>query len=117
MIVGKGIHGSINALLALIKHKNKALKTTTPLMGLLTVRAECCGELDFWHKADHMDQIINRTSRSLILDLLDLLDKEVEEVASSKGIIMEGALMNVIKTVGIDGQWTELHMLKPVFKN
>ena len=37
--------------------------------------------------------------------ILVLLDKEVEEVASSKGIIMEGALINVIKIVGIDGQW------------
>ncbi len=114
VIIGKGIHGSINALLALFKHKNKALKTSTPLMSLLTVCVECCGELDFWYEVDHMDQIINRISGSLILGLSD---KEVEEVASSKGIIMEGALMNVIKTMGIDGQWNKWHMLTPVFKN
>jgi hypothetical protein len=114
VIIGKGIHGSINTLLAWFKHKNKALKTSTPLMGLLTVCVECCGELDFWYKADHMDQIINRTSGSLILGLSD---KEVEKVASSKAIIMEGALMNVIKTVAIDGQWKQWPILTPVFKN
>jgi len=101
VIIGKGIHRSINALLALIKHKNKASKISKPLIGLLTICVECCRELDSWYKADYIDQIINRTSRSLILGLSD---KEVEEVASSKGIIIEGALMNVIKTVGIDGQ-------------
>jgi hypothetical protein len=69
VIVSKGIHGSINALLASIKHKNEALKTSIPLMGLLTVCVECCGEMDFWYKADHMNQIINRTSGSLILGL------------------------------------------------
>ncbi|PMD55492.1 uncharacterized protein K444DRAFT_695748 [Hyaloscypha bicolor E] len=114
VIIGKGIHGSINALLAWFKYKNKALKTSTPLMGLLTVCAECRGELDFWYEANHVDQIINRTSGSLILGLSD---KEVEEVASSKAIIMEGALMDMIETVAIDGQWTKWHMLTPVFKN
>jgi len=114
VIIGKGIHGSINALLALVKHKNKALKTSTPLMGLLTICTECCGELDFWYKANHVDRIINRTPGSLILSLSA---KEVEEVASSKGIIIEGALMDIIETVAIDSQLKKWHMLTPVFKN
>jgi hypothetical protein len=38
-------------------------------------------------------------------------------VASSKGIIIEGALINVIKIVGINGQWNKWHILTPVFKN
>jgi hypothetical protein len=98
VIVGKDIHGSTNALLASTKRKIKALKTSTPLMGFLTICVECCGELDFWYKADHIDQNINRTSESLILGLSD---KEVDQVASSKVITMEVALMNVIKTMGI----------------
>jgi hypothetical protein len=36
--------------------------------------------------------------------ILGLSDKEVEEVASSKAIIIEGALMDMIETVAIDGQ-------------
>jgi hypothetical protein len=47
VIISKGIQGSINALLAWFKHKNKALKTSTPLMGMLTVYVECREKLDF----------------------------------------------------------------------
>jgi hypothetical protein len=91
VIISKGIHRSINALLALIKYKNKALKMSTPLIGLLTVYIKCCGELDFWYKANYINQIINRTPGSLILSLLD---KEV------KGVV----LMDMNETVAIDGQ-------------
>jgi hypothetical protein len=47
VIISKGIYRSINALLAWFKHKNKALKTSTPLIGLLTIYIKCYRELDF----------------------------------------------------------------------
>ena len=40
-IIGKGIHGSLNALL--IRMRDKLLKDT-PLMRLLTICVECSGE-------------------------------------------------------------------------
>jgi hypothetical protein len=43
--------------------------------------------------------------------VLGLSYKEVEIVASSKGIIMEGVLMNAVKTVGIDGESKEWFLL------
>jgi hypothetical protein len=112
-IVGKGIHGSVNALLATLKHNNKTSQGRTPFMGLLTICDGCCGQLDFRLKA-HMDRIINSTSGSLVLGLSD---KEVDEVTSSKVIIMEGMLMNAITTISIDGQWREWPLLRPFFIN
>ena len=112
-IVGKGIHGSLNALLAMLKHKNKISQERTPFMGLLTICDRCCGQLDFCYE-DHMDRIINEASGSLVLGLLE---EKIEEVISSKVIIMEGMLMNAIITIGVDGQSREWPMLRPFFVN
>jgi hypothetical protein len=46
-IVGKGIHGFLNGLLAMLKHKNKASQERTRFMELLTICDGCCGQLDF----------------------------------------------------------------------
>lgn len=81
-------------------------------MGLLTICDGCFGQLDLCYEAGHLDRIIDMSSGSLVLGLPD---KEVEEVVSSKVIIMEGMLMNAITTIGIDGQWREWHMLRPFF--
>jgi hypothetical protein len=103
-IIGKGITGSLNAFLTRIKHKN-LLKRNTPLMRLLTICDSCCIELDWEGKPDqyHILSVgsINNISASLVLCLSY---KEIEIVASSEGIIMEGVAMNTIKTVGIDGK-------------
>jgi hypothetical protein len=103
-IVGKGIHGSINVLLAMLKHKIKASQGRTPLMGVLTICDGYWGVLDFCDEADHMDRVVNRISGSLVLGLLD---KEVKEVVSTKVIIMERMLMDAITTISIDGEWRE----------
>ena len=113
-IIGRGIHGSLNALLTRIKHKSRASKRHTPLMGLLTICVKCREDPDWYYDADQLDQIVGKTSGSLILGLLD---EEVEEVISSKAIVMEGVLMNVVQTIGIDGQWNEWDMLRPLFGN
>jgi hypothetical protein len=36
--------------------------------------------------------------------------KRVEEVVSSKVIVMEGVLMNTIKTVGVDGKYRKWYL-------
>lgn len=111
-IIGKGITGSLNAFLKRIKYKNKLLKRNTPLMRLLTICDNCCIELDWDGKPDQ-DHILSvgrlhKISASLVLRLSY---KEIEEVISSKSIIMGGLLMNAIKTVGIDGQEKEWDLL------
>jgi hypothetical protein len=98
----------------MLKHKIKASQGRTPLMGVLTICDGCCGVLDFCDEGDHMDRIVNRISGSLVLGLLD---KEVKEVVFSKEIIMEGMLIGAITTIGIDGEWREWDMLRPLFKN
>jgi hypothetical protein len=119
-IIGKGITGSLSAFLARMKHKNKLLKRNTPLVRLLTTCDNCCIELGWDGKPDqdHILNVgsINKISASLVLSLSY---KEVEEVVSSKSIIMEGPIMNAIKTVGIDDQekvWDLLNGAKPLFK-
>ncbi len=109
-IVGKGIHGPLNALLAMIKHKNKISQGRTPLIELLAICDGCCGQLDFCCEAGHMNRVTNKASGSLVLGLSD---KEVEEVVSSKVIIMKGMLMNSITTIGVDGRWREWPILRP----
>lgn len=111
-IIGKGITGSLSAFLTRIKHKNKLLNRNTPLIRLLTICDNCCIKLD-WEGKPNQDHIlsigsINKISASLVLGLSY---KEVEIIASSKRIIMEGVLMNAIKTVGIDGEWKEWFLL------
>ena len=111
-IIGKGITGSLGAFLTRMKHKNKLLNRNTLLMRLLTIYDNCCIELE-WNGKPDQDHIlsvgsISKMSASLVLGLSY---KEVEIVASSKGIIMEGVLMNAVKTVGIDGESKEWFLL------
>lgn len=119
-IIGKGITKSLNAFLTRIKHKNKLLKWNAPLIRLLTICDNCCIELDWDGKPDqdHILSVgsINKISASLVLSLSH---KEVEEVISSKSIIIEGLLMDAVKIVGIDGQekeWDLLNGAKPLFE-
>lgn len=52
MIVGRGLHGTLNALYARIKHKHK----DAPVMSLLTICINCCAELEL-DEADQIDRI------------------------------------------------------------
>ncbi|KAH6667739.1 hypothetical protein B0J14DRAFT_567113 [Halenospora varia] len=113
-IIGKGLHGSLNALCTRIKHKYKS----APLMRLLTVCIDCCAELELYHEADQIGQIFgfkdnNTTPGEMVLRISY---KEIEEIVSSKVIIMEGWLLNanVIETVGVNGEWRKWYLW---FKN
>jgi hypothetical protein len=53
-----------------------------------------------------IDRITKKISRGLILHLSH---KAVTELIASRAIIMEGSLMNTVKTFGADGQGTEWH--------
>ena len=120
-IVGNGIHGSVYAFFTRMRYKNKLLKGSKQLMGLLTICDDCCTELDLDGKPDQT-YILNfggasQISASLVLSLSY---KEVKEVASSRAIIIEGPPMDAIKTVGIDGQekkWNLLTKPKLILKN
>jgi hypothetical protein len=65
--------------------------------------------LGLYHEVDQIDQILgfkdnNKISGGMVLRISY---KEVEEIVSSKVIVMEGVLLNAgtIKTVGVDGKW------------
>ena len=83
-----------------------------PLMGLLTICTECRGELDWSYNTYQLDQVVKRTGG---ISILCLSDEEVEEVVSSQVMIMQGVLMDVIKTVGVDGRWKDWVILRPLF--
>jgi hypothetical protein len=112
LIIGRGIHGSFNAIFTRIKYGNKLLKGTRRLIDLLTVCDGCCIELDWDGKPDR-DHILSvgdvkKISASLVLSLSY---KEVGQVISSQAIVMEGQLMNTIKTISMDGQEKEWFLL------
>jgi hypothetical protein len=117
-IIGRGVHGLLNALLARIKHKDK----DTPLIGLLTICIDCCEEglkFDYRDYKAEIDQILcskNKNKRFGSI-LLGLSYKEVEGVIFSKVIIMEGILMSTIETIGVDAKQEKWDLLKPIFKN
>jgi hypothetical protein len=111
-IVGYGVHGFLNAFLAMIKYKNKAAKTDSPLMVLIHICAQCYEDKSWQNNALQIDRIIKKMSGGLILQLSY---KAVEEVVGSKEIVMEGILMNTVKTIGADGQEKEWYMSKPLF--
>jgi hypothetical protein len=101
-IIGKGLHGSLNALCTRIKHNYK----DEPLIRLLTVCFNCCVALEL-DEVDQIDRIFkfkdnNRTSGEMVLRTSY---KEIEVIVSSKVIMTEGGLLNAntIKTVGLDG--------------
>ena len=111
--MGRGIHGFLNALLSKIKHKSQGSTTRKPFMGLLTICAECHKEPNWSYNTYRLDQVIKRTRG---ISILCLSDKEVEEAISSEVIIiMEGILMDVIKTVGVDGRCKDWGILRPLF--
>lgn len=108
-IIGKGIHGSLNALFTKIKHKGKVSEGHTALMEVLTKCVECSEDHSSPFEVDQLERIVKETSGSLIFRLSD---EEVEEVVSSKAIVMEGPIMNKVKIVSIDGQCQDRDMLK-----
>lgn len=43
--------------------------------------------------------------------------KEIEDLIFSKAIVMEGILIDTIKTVDMDAKQKQWYLLKPLFKN
>jgi hypothetical protein len=113
-VIGKGLHGSLNALCTRFKHKYETLRGNAPLMRLLTVCMKCCAELELYHEDDQIDRIFgfkdnNGTPGEVVLRISC---KKIEEIVSSKVIIMEGGLLNAntIKTVSVDGKWRKWYL-------
>jgi hypothetical protein len=111
-IIGKGIHGSVNAIFTRVKQKYKLLRGHLPLIRLLTLCIKCSTELELYDEADQINWLFgfkddNKTSRGMTLRISY---KRVEEVVSSKVIVMEGVLMNTIKTVGVDGKYRKWYL-------
>jgi len=111
-ITGKGLHGSLNALCAKIKYM--LFRSQEPLMRLLTVCAECCAKLEVYYKVDQVDQILSfRDKHGAPGEMvLRVPYKEIEEIVSSKVIVMKGALLNAgtINTSSADGKWRKWYL-------
>lgn len=116
-IVGKGVHGSLNALFTRIMHKNKQ---QMPLIGLLTVCMECYKEgfsFDYMNSKRQINQILSSKHKRKNFGrlILGVSYKEVEEIIFSKVIIMEGVLMDTVETVSLNLK-QEWDLLRPLFK-
>jgi hypothetical protein len=114
VIRGKGFHGSLNAYCTRIKYAY--LMDSVPLMTLYTVCINCCGEMGLERDPDiglTYDYRHNKTRNQEIMIALGY--KEVEEIVSSKVIILEGALFNAntVQTVGKDGQLGKWELWNP----
>jgi hypothetical protein len=75
---------------------------------------KCCAELELYHEVDQIDRTFgfkdnNKTSREVVLRISF---KKIEEIVSSKVIIMEGGLLNAntIKTVSVNGKWRKWYL-------
>ena len=54
--------------------------------------------------------------------VIRISDKEIEDIVTSKFIMMEGVLLsaNTIKTVGVDGKWRKWYLWnlpRPILEN
>jgi len=112
-IRGKGLHGSLNALCARLKYM--LLRSQAPLMSLLTVCAECCAKLEVYYEVDQVDRIFAFQDKHEPGEMiLRVPYKEIEEIVSSKVIVMKGALLNAgtINTSSADGKWRKWYLWK-----
>jgi hypothetical protein len=107
-VIGKGLHGSLSALLTRVEHKYRLFIDHKPLVRLLTVCIECCAKLELYHEVDQFRDN-NEISRGMVLRISY---KEIEQIISSRVIVMEGMLLNAgtIKTVGVDGKWRKWYL-------
>jgi hypothetical protein len=112
-LIGRGLHGALSALLARIKHKYGLFRDDTPLMDLWTVCIHCSANLELYYEVDQIGLIFDFKDSTRARGMfLRVLYKEIEEIISSKIIIMEGVLLsaNAIKTVGVDGKWRKWYL-------
>ncbi|KAE9373847.1 hypothetical protein N431DRAFT_337194 [Stipitochalara longipes BDJ] len=113
-VIGKGLHGSLTALCARIRAT--VFKSSIPLIKLWTICSECYTELGLDYEAQ-MDTLFNHKyikSRDQEM-VVRLLYNEVEDIVSSKIIMMEGWLVNAntIKTARKDGKWKTWQLWNP----
>jgi hypothetical protein len=116
VIRGKGLRGSLNAYCTRVKY---AYLDSLPLITLYTACIECCREIMSGGK-DQIGLTYNykRTNQEMIVVLRY---KEVEDMVSSKVIMMQGAFFdaNTIQTIRKDGQWRKWGLWNPrqILKN
>jgi hypothetical protein len=123
-IIGNGLHASLTALYARIKHGFTFYTASIPLIGLWTVCLECCVELGLDREEDQMKIIFNYKHVNRIVQeiVVKILYKEVEEIISSKVFIKKSELFSAykIETAGKDGQrrvWPLWKPPKPIFND
>ena len=112
--MSRRLHRALSTLLARIKHKYRLFRDDMPLMELWTVCIHCSAKLELYYKADQIGLIFdfkdsNKRARGIVLRISY---KKIEEIISSKVIMMEGVLLsaNTIKTVGVDSKWRKWYL-------
>jgi hypothetical protein len=107
VIRGKGLRGSLNAYCTRVKYAY--LMDSVPLITLYTACIKCCGEM----MLEREDQIGYKRINQEMIVVLGY--KEVEEMVSSKVIMMQGAFFNAntIQTVGKDRKWRKWGLWNP----
>jgi hypothetical protein len=108
-IVGYGIHGALNALL--IKHRNLATRSDSPLIGLLTVCVKCRDQ-PIYLSVHRLSRMIKAAPGKLVLTVVY---EEIADFISSKQISMEDVLMDTINTIECGGQQKEWRISRPIF--
>jgi hypothetical protein len=92
-IVGKGLHGCVQAMLA--RMSQRFLRA--PLLGILTVCSVCDSESSWENECQLTNYLLEKTSGRLLLGILS--EKDIEILLSSAVIVMEGVLMDTITSI------------------
>jgi len=109
LIPGKRTLGYLKAYLIRIKLK----VSKAPLIKLLTLCKECCLELGLNTHLAQMDRILKfkdtpNTHRKLVFRISH---REIEEMFSSRVIILVGMFTTPFLTINPDGQWKEWNII------
>ena len=96
-IIGKGVCGSLKALLVRIRHEC----TQAPLIGVVTIYPECCAELELYNYFDQIEEMSNFQSDYNIPGnvILGVPYKDIEELYFSKMIVLEGMFTNLHSSI------------------
>lgn len=113
-VIGRGLYGSLNALRTRVKHKCKPFMDPGPLITLLTVCTKCSESVGRYQEVVQIKQIFGFKGNKKISSgmVLRISYQEIEEIVSSKVIVMERGPLNMdtIKIFSRDGNWRRWYL-------
>jgi hypothetical protein len=104
-LIGRGFHGSFNALLSRLRQSARK-----PLLGIYTIGGVCgCEEPTETFATNQLNVFFKNKPGNMHIGILS--EKEIEEVLAADKILMKGVLMNTITTIAVNGELREWHLL------